>query len=399
LAGSDDFADLLVVRPAQHETPGIQGQRAQRLLVVDDDPAILTLMQTHLVPLGFELVTALTEQAAIAAFDAQEPDLVVLDLIMPGIGGLGVLAHIRAHTHGGHVPVILITAHSERSHRLLGLRAGADEFLEKPIDMPVVVARLTTLLQLKQSRDDLQLSRNTLAARNDLLENLQREQHELTQFVVHDLKNQLSVVLMSLECAAELAQKHRHADMRDLLSEGEIGARRLRTMVEDLLAVSKLEELLPVQRQQLSVSELIAPVVAAYQHRARHQAVTITQPNDAEWPLCCDAGLLRRVFENILDNALRYAPSGGHIAVSARRGEQIEIAISNDGPPIPVEQRRRIFDKFRRGVDEPPSLGNAGLGLYFCKRAVEAHGGQISVRESADAEWPTSFVMQFAGSA
>jgi CheY-like chemotaxis protein len=98
----------------------------------------------------------------------------VLGDIMPGIGGLGVLAHIQGHTRGGHVPVVLITAHSERSHRLLGLRAGADEFLEKPIDVPIMVASVNALLRLKQSGDELQLSRNALVARNSLLESLQR---------------------------------------------------------------------------------------------------------------------------------------------------------------------------------------------------------------------------------
>jgi signal transduction histidine kinase len=367
------------------------------LLVVDDDPATLAVLQTHLVPLGYQVATAESEQAAIAAFDAEEPDLVLLDLIMPGIGGLGVLAHIQGRTRDGHVPVILITAHSDRSHRLLGLRAGADEFLEKPIDVPIMIARVMSLLGLKESRDDLQLSRNTLAARNSLLENLQREQRELTQFVVHDLKNQLTVVLMSLEYAQSLAQKLNVPELRAALNDGDLGARRLRTMVDDVFAVSKLEESLPVQRELISVAELLGPVIAACQARARNHAITLTPALDTKASLRGDPGLLRRVLENILDNAFRYTPPGGHIAVSIQCKPEIEIVISNDGPPIPVAQRECIFDKFMRGSSELPSLGNAGLGLYFCKRAIEAHGGQIYVRETP--EWPTSFVIQLAASA
>jgi signal transduction histidine kinase len=367
--------------------------RAKRLLIVDDDPANLTLLQARLEPLGHELAIANSEEAAIALFDAEQPDLVLLDFVMPGIGGLGVLAHIRGHSQGPHVPVILITAHSERSHRLLGLRAGADEFLEKPIDAPILLARVKTLLTLKESRDDLQASRDSLATRNLLLERLQREQRELMQFVVHDLKNQLSVVLMSLHCAQEQATELQSPELSDILADGNMGAQRLQAMVEDLLAVSRLEDsTFPVNAQFISAAALLGSVLAPYESEARKKSVSLLQPSNADWKLWADPALLRRVLENILDNSFRYTPVAGRIAVSARLGNEIEIAICNDGPPIPLDERECIFEKFVRGRSEPPANGNSGLGLYFCKRAIEAHGGRIRVCETA--EWPTSFVIQ-----
>ena len=102
-----------------------------------------------------------------------------------------------------------------------------------------------------------------------------------------------------------------------------------------------------------------------------------------------DPALLQRVLENIVENAFRYTPPDGHIALSAHAAGRVEIAVSNDGPTIPVGDRVRIFNKFARGESEPPRSGSAGLGLYFCKRVVEAHGGAITVVESD--RWPTSF--------
>jgi two-component system sensor histidine kinase KdpD len=102
-----------------------------------------------------------------------------------------------------------------------------------------------------------------------------------------------------------------------------------------------------------------------------------------------DPALLQRVLENIVENAFRYTPPDGHIALSAHAAGRVEIAVSNDGPTIPVGDRVRIFNKFARGESEPPRSGSAGLGLYFCKRVVEAHGGAIIVVESD--RWPTSF--------
>lgn len=363
----------------------------QRLLLVDDNPRNLTLLELRLQTLGHELIFADGGAAAIAAYDKHQPDLVLLDLMMPDIDGLTVLKHIRARD--AHVPVILVTAHSERSHRLQGLQAGADEFLEKPIDAPILLARVTTLLKLKESRDALGASRDALVARNRDLERLQREQRELMQFVVHDLKNQLFVVLGNLDWARNNVRSAPSNELADVLEEGASGAMRLRTMVEDLLVISNLEDAsFRVRPELVPVSEIVRDVLAAYERKASQKRVSIDAPPPIGYQLWGDPALLRRVIENILDNSLRHAPSAGHVSVQTRLGRLLEISISNDGPPVPPEDRERIFEKFVRGSGQAPNVGNAGLGLYFCKRAVEAHGGQIKVLQTS--EWPTSFVIE-----
>jgi two-component system sensor histidine kinase KdpD len=171
------------------------------------------------------------------------------------------------------------------------------------------------------------------------------------------------------------------------------GALRLRSMVEDMLVVSNLEDASFRVRQELvPVTDILRPVLASYERKAEQKHVSLAPAPDVGWKLWGDPSLLRRVFENLLDNSLRYAPESGRVEVAARWDRQLEISISNDGPPIPLQDRERIFDKFARGSKELPAVGNAGLGLYFCKRAIEAHGGQIRVLQTA--EWPTSFVIQ-----
>jgi two-component system sensor histidine kinase/response regulator len=363
-----------------------------RLLIIDDDPNVFTMLRTHLAPLGYQIATAEDESSALAQFAADPPDLVLLDLMMPGIGGLGILAQIRGAARGLYVPVIFLTSHSQRELRLLALRAGADEFLEKPIDAPILLARVTTLLKLKASRDQLELARDAVNVRNMQLERLQCEQRELLQFVVHDLKNQLFVVLMSFEAAQSTADTYEYVQLTDILSEGLLGAERLRTMVEDMLAVSRLEDAFPVQVERMTAAELIGPILAAYQRKAELSAVTLTPPSSLDWMLSADPALLRRVLENVLDNALRYTSRGGHIGIEARLGETIQITIGNDGPAVAAEERDSIFKKFVRGQSETPTAGNTGLGLYFCKRAMDAQGGSIRLEQTD--EWPTSFVLE-----
>lgn len=363
----------------------------KRLLLVDDNPRNLTLLELRLQSLGHELIFADGGAAAIALYDKHQPDIVLLDLMMPDIDGLAVLKHIREHD--AHVPVILVTAHSERSFRLQGLQAGADEFLEKPIDAPILLARVKTLLKLKESRDALGASRDALIARNRDLERLQREQRELMQFVVHDLKNQLFVVLGNLDWARHHVRSAPPHELAGVLEEGAAGAMRLRAMVEDLLVISNLEDAtFRVRPELVPLSEIVRDVLAAYERKASQKHVSLDAPVSTGYQLWGDPALLRRVIENILDNSLRHAPSAGHVSIQTRLGRLLEISISNDGPPVPPEDRERIFEKFARGSGQAHTVGNAGLGLYFCKRAVEAHGGQIRVLETS--EWPTSFVIE-----
>lgn len=370
-----------------------KASQPKRILLVDDHPKNLLVLEVHLQSLGHQLSFAQGGPQAIELFDTQAPDLVLLDLVMPGVDGLAVLTHIRAHSTRSHVPVIMISARSEHGSRLVGLQAGADEVLEEPVDAPILLARVHTLLALQDSRDQLQHSRDSLATRNRQLELLQREQRELIQFVVHDLKNQLFVVLGNLDWARRNVRAAETAELLDVLDEGLVGALRLRSMVEDMLEVSNLEDAsFRVRPELVPVRELLRPVLASYERKAEQKRVSIAPMPDMGWKLWADPSLLRRVFENLLDNSLRYAPDAGHVEVSARLGPRLEISISNDGPPIPAQDRERIFDKFARGSAEPPAVGSAGLGLYFCKRAIEAHGGQIRVLETP--EWPTRFVIE-----
>jgi signal transduction histidine kinase len=287
--------------------------------------------------------------------------------------------------------VILLSAHSDREHHLRGTRAGADDFLEKPVDSALLLARVRTLMELKMSRDVLQASRDELERRHAALQDAQREHRELTEFIVHDLKSPLSVVQSGLEWARTHALPSQ-VRLNDAISDALTAAGRISSMVGDLLSISRMEQsTFPLRREPLNVLAFLNPIIHDYSRQADEKGILMFPAPSADIELQADPTLLRRVMENILDNALRYTPPQGRIAITARPWNGVEIAICNDGPPIPPPERSRIFEKFRRGSEARAATGNAGLGLYFCKRAIEAHGGAIDVIETCD--WPTSFLI------
>jgi signal transduction histidine kinase len=345
--------------------------------------------------MGYDTRAATDGRRALELFDREPLDLVLLDLVMPGFDGLDVIAHLRAHPERSDVPIILLTGHSEREHRLRGIEAGADEFLEKPVDAAILKARIRMLLALKDSRDELKRSRDALSARNRELEVLQREQRELMEFLVHDLKNPLMVVSGNVEYLRSSGGVTGAAS--EALADASEAAGRLRTMVEDLLTVSRLESSqFPLRSEPIVVADLLRIVMASFERKAREHDVTLSLRADRGLRVKADTTLLQRVFENIVDNSFRYTPRAGRIDFEAHTGAGIEIAISNSGPAIPTADRSRIFEKFARLGDASGLGGSAGLGLYFCKRAVEAHAGHIDVTETQ--EWPTSFVIHLPSS-
>ncbi len=381
-------------RPASHHPQGWYraarsfwetrwGKMTRSILIVDDDPRNVALLVSLLGPFAADLRTATGGREALASIGQRAPDLVLLDLAMPDLDGIDVLTHLR-ETHGPHIPVIVVTAHGEREQRLEAVEAGADEFLEKPIDRAILHARVKTLLALKSSRYEL-------AARHAALVSVQREQREMMHFIVHDLRTPLMVVQTSLSYAGESLTSDPQEAI-DALRDASESIVRVNDLVTDMLSVSRLEQAqMRLDRSRVQLDAFVERLTSLYGRKAKARRIAIESHIDRV-AVSADAALLRRVLENILDNSLRHTPAGGRVGLDASKaGEKVRIAISNSGPSVPPDERAAIFEKFSRGTSPGSRPGAVGLGLYFCKRVVEAHGGQIQVEDTP--RWPTSFVI------
>ena len=167
------------------------------------------------------------------------------------------------------------------------------------------------------------------------------------------------------------------------------GATRLRGMIGDLLLVSQLEHgTFPLVRERVDIVQLVRRSVSQVRREAEQKEVTLVQSTELGGHAEADPTLLDRVLSNLLENSLRFTPPGGRIAIAVSSEWGLELRVANSGPAIPEAYRARIFEKFARGGGGDPHL-NAGLGLYFCRRAIEAHGGRIAVEDFED--YPTCF--------
>jgi two-component system heavy metal sensor histidine kinase CusS len=232
---------------------------------------------------------------------------------------------------------------------------------------------------------------------NQRLGRLQREKESLVQLIVHDLRSPLNAVMLSLEYVAqEVSTRQAGSDLTEALDDARTTAHRISGMVGQILDTAKLEEgRLDLDRTPLSTSELLKRVRQQLAPMARDKRVEVRVEAPPDLAVRGDARLFGRVVENLLSNSIRHTPAGGKILLAAARaGAECRLSVHNNGQPILTEDRERIFSKFQQGSSEGPRLGGWGLGLYFCRMVVEAHGGRISVEDVEG--WTASFVVQLA---
>jgi two-component system, sensor histidine kinase and response regulator len=361
-----------------------EAPRSPRILVVDDNADNRALARAVIEDEGYEAIVAATGEEGIRAFEAEPPDCVLLDVRMPGMDGFEVCARIRVLPGGADVPVVFLTALRDVDTFDQALRAGGDDFLTKPVRPTELAIRIQTALKLRQMGAELRAHYDLVRHQRDDLMRLQLQKERLTAFVVHDLKNPVNS--MDLHAQLLLRNPELPARARESVQAIRSEARSLLRLVLNLLDISKSEEgqLVP-RRSTVDLEALVSDVIEAHQVDAGNAQVRLERAIEAR-TVQADPDLIRRLIENLLDNALRHAPADTAICIStARRDGEIEIRVADAGPGIPPDMREKIFERFVRveSGERAVTRTGRGLGLAFCKLCVEAHGGRIWVEDTA----------------
>ncbi len=352
------------------------------ILVVDDDPRNRKLLEEYLLAAGYDVRVAPDGRTALALASEQPPDLVLLDVMMPDLSGLEVCQKLKNDPRTRLCQVVLVTALDGTPHRVEGLDTGADDYIAKPVRREEFMAKVRSMLRARGLLAELEAARETLALRNAKLEELEGLKETLTQTLVHDLKNPLAAVLGNLE----LMERKADESVLHLVRRSKAAAWRMHQMILNLLDIGQLEEgKLLLHPESLDAGSLARKACQEMEGGAAQRGVRFEiVPDEADAVLKGDPAVLRRVLDNLLANAIEHSPQGGIVRVAVTHcDEGIEISVSDQGSGVPPEFRERIFEKFQRLENRMSIPGaNRGLGLTFCRLAVEAHGGTIWVDDA-----------------
>jgi two-component system sensor histidine kinase/response regulator len=358
----------------------MEAGRHNVVLVVDDNAENRALARATLEDEGYRVILAANGPDGIDAFVRDRPDCVLLDVQMPGMDGIATCERIRNAPGGRDVPIVFLTAQRDVETFDRARLAGGDDFLTKPVRPTELVLRVQAAMKLLRIAAERNELFDLMRRQRDDVMRLQLQREQLIAFLVHDLKNPVHAIKLH----SELIARDQQASARSRSSAASIQSdtAALLRMIMNLLDLSKSDEgrLVPASLP-IELAELAAEVKLAMAARARTAEVDLTI-DVAPRTIAGDPDLIRRVLENLVDNAIRHAPEGTAVRIATRdQPAGVEICVADLGAGVPEALRERVFDRFVQG--EAPSRAGRGLGLAFCKLAITAHGGSIWIEDGS----------------
>lgn len=348
----------------------------RKVLIADDDRLNIRILGGILRSEGFVLGEAATGEQALEVYTAFQPDLVLLDVTMPGIDGFETCRRLRAAYGAQCAPVVFITARSESDDVVEGLEAGAVDYLPKPFKPKEVLARIRTHLYNRILSEQQTLLVDQLSKAN-------QAKNRFLGMAAHDLRNPLASIRGITEFLREGALGPLNADQLELIETIHGASTSMLDMVNELLDVATIESgELKLNRVDHNLVDLVTKVVAMINREAGKKGTHIVfAPPPAPVMLPIDPSKMKQVIENLLTNGVKYSPPGSTITVAVSRdesGRTCSVAVRDQGPGIPENERDKLFKDFSR-LSIQPTGGekSTGLGLAICRKIVEAHRGTI----------------------
>ena len=349
---------------------------ASKILIVDDDPISLMILNGYLHGPSYQIRTIDKPEKAFAVASQFEPDVILLDIMMESISGLEVCRRLKDDVSTRNIPVLFITALSDRDAHRKAIECGGEGFIVKPLDERLVRAYVRVFLRLRQTNKDVE---KKLAASN-----------EFVGMSMHDLNNMMGALTGNIELAMV---ENEASSSRDTYLQ-----RCLSILKSSHETIEKLQTLVLIESRiraadfrAVSLGELINESTWLLSTEMEEKGLRLNLPSVDQHYVRGDRNLLLRVLINLMDNAVKFAWTGSVIDVgvleqarpqamgntSAGNRSLLQLTISNNCDPISFDDQRLIFDKFTRGQNAKNGTRGKGLGLAFCKLAVESFGGSI----------------------
>lgn len=368
--------------PAPRQAQSSTGEGSPgTVLIVDDNDVNRDMLVRRLRREGYEVDSVAEGAGALRMLREKPFDLVLLDILMPDIDGYQVLEQIKADDELRHIPVIMISALHEMDSVIRCIEIGADDYLPKPFNPVLLKARVSASLEKKRLRDNERQLFAQIQESYTKLQQLEQLRDSLTHMVIHDLRTPLTSMTFGLQLIERAGTLN--DQQRQCLHMALQGGQNLLTLINDLLDISKMESgSLQLELAPVSATEIVAHANQAVRELILVENQTLNVHIAPDIPdFLADTDKLHRTLVNLLANAQKFTPRGGVITVGARLtfdNDAVLFSIQDTGEGIPREAFDKIFEKF--GQAETRQQGrklSTGLGLTFCKMAVEAHGGKI----------------------
>lgn len=350
------------------------------ILLVDDTPANLKVLTELLKEYNYKVRAVPSGKLALKSVAHSQPDLILLDINMPEMNGYEVCQQLKDNPETASIPVIFISALDDVQDKIQAFRQGGVDYITKPFQIEEVHARIKTHLTIDALQRELQEKNLRLESQLQQLKEMESMQDTWLNMVVHDIRVPLTTATLLISYMDEEADALPPKFVGPIHETNKI-MERMKMALENILDLGKMEEgKISLKYEKLELVSSLQVWLEELEILSSHVQVELFLPPDP-LELEADQQLLKRVIVNLLSNAFRFANIGSKIQLTLKQeDEAVYIAIADQGPGIPQEYREKIFEKFVQvQLSHRSDPASSGLGLTFCKMAIEAHRGQIGV--------------------
>ena len=354
----------------------------QKILVIEDNQENIDILSYFLKPLGYQVLTAMDGEEGLKLAQQENPHIILLDIMLPKLDGFAVCERIKSDPSTKFIPIIMITALKDLKDKIRSLEAGADDFISKPFENIELLARVKSLLRLKEYHDQLQDKNLQLAKTNDTLLQMDKFKEDLTNLIVHDMKNPLFVIQGNLQMMEMTMGSMSIENLKKYTNRIERGVQQLLRMVVNLLDISRIKDgTLTLKRDVTNFNKIITNIAQRVREYPENANKLIQLNLDQELgEIVVDQSVMERVLENLVSFATNNVGDGGQVILRTEKiaGDHLRLTVHDNGTQIPKKYQDKIFDEFSQ-----VELKNKGyrveraLGLTFCKMAVDAHAGKM----------------------
>jgi two-component system, sensor histidine kinase and response regulator len=354
-------------------------QMQGRVMVVDDTPINLSLMEEMLTTAGYVVAAFPDGARALRAANVEPPDLILLDVMMPEMDGFQVCKQLKQEPRLSDIPVLFISALDDVSSKVKAFAAGGVDYVTKPFQPEEVLARVRTQLILRRQQERIEAQHREIQESYTALQKLETQRDQLVHMMVHDMRSPLTAMLLHAEYLhTTLAdQEENHESIEAIITS----SRRLRDMITILLDISRMESHeMPLSLEECDLRELVDASQESLSG-VLGKVTFVYAPPAESCRVVCDRQITQRVIENLLANAIQFTPQQSRVALFlAPTASGMQLAVEDSGPGIPPEYHEKIFEKFGQvNARKEGRAYSSGLGLTFCKLGIEAQGGTIGL--------------------